>query len=442
MLKIPQSLLKTQRFSIPRLQRQATHTRFLYIYSKAEQPGVVIREKKPTQLNYRAAFCTTASEYNFLSFQPSWSQSDVRIIHTDLSENLVAVTWDDGNKNRYPLIYLRDICPCPSCVHPDFQQRISDVLVTCGLDYSSTAVNVLQDGNILEITWSDNHVSRFESHWLRDRQLRDEQDETNESNGLVKKGVITWSREMASKIPAVKHQQAMTDDWELLKMLDYLVCYGFVIVKNGPTKEGEFMNLVGRVGHTISSFCGNPWKLPSSLSNTKLYNTTKELPFHNDMHFVQSVPGIQFFHCLKQASTGGESRLLDGFQVAIELKRKDPEAFRILTDCYVVNYEDDCEVHGDLITRPKKPSIWLDYDGTLKAVLIHETSRDLWHGTTVQNTECFIRAYGKLTELTRDPRFPVEFKLHPGETVIFDNFRLMHTRRGYPQDEERFFEGN
>ena len=100
------------------------------------------------------------------------------------------------------------------------------------------------------------HYDRFESHWLRDRQLRDEQDETNESNGLVKKGVITWGREMASKIPTVKHQQAMTDDWELLKMLDYLVCYGFVVVKNGPTKEGEFMNLVGRVGHTISSFCG------------------------------------------------------------------------------------------------------------------------------------------------------------------------------------------
>jgi len=84
----------------------------------------------------------------------------VRIIHTYLSENLVAVTWDDGNKNRYPLIYLRDICPCPSCVHPDFQQRISDVLVTCDLDYSSTAVNVSHDGKILEINWSDNHVSR------------------------------------------------------------------------------------------------------------------------------------------------------------------------------------------------------------------------------------------------------------------------------------------
>jgi len=84
----------------------------------------------------------------------------------------------------------------------------------------------------------------------------------------------------------------------------------------------------------------------------------------------------------------------------------------------------------------------LDYDGTLKAVLMSETSRDLWHSTTVQDTASFIRAYGKLIELIRDPRFPIEFKLHPGETMILDNLRLMHSRRGYPQDEERFFEGN
>ena len=92
---------------------------------------------------------------------------------------------------------------------------------------------------------------------MRDRQLRDERDETNENDGLVKKGVITWDSEMStSNIPKVEYQQALTDDWELLKMLDYLVCYGFVVVQNGPTEEGEFMNLVGRVGHTISTFSG------------------------------------------------------------------------------------------------------------------------------------------------------------------------------------------
>lgn len=86
-------------------------------------------------------------------------------------------------------------------------------------------------------------------------------------------------------------------------------------------------------------------------------------------------------------------------------------------------------------------SLRLDYDGTLKHVLLHETSRDFWHTTTVQNTESFIRAYGKLTELTRDPRFSIEFKLYPGEMTVFDNHRLMHSRRGYPKNERRLFEG-
>lgn len=91
---------------------------------------------------------------------------------------------------------------------------------------------------------------------MRDRALRDEQDETNKSNGLVKKGLITWGSEMSSKIPEVDYQQAVTDDWELLKMLDYLACYGFVVVKNGPTEEGKFMDLVERVGYTMSTQTG------------------------------------------------------------------------------------------------------------------------------------------------------------------------------------------
>ena len=44
---------------------------------------------------------------------------------------------------------------------------------------------------------------------------------------------------------------------------------------------------------TIYSYYRNPWKLPSPLSNQKLYNTTMDLPFHNDRHFVQSVPGVR-----------------------------------------------------------------------------------------------------------------------------------------------------
>ena len=162
MLRISKTLLKTQPLYFPRLQGQATYARPLYTIAKQRQPGDISGGKNsaPQLKSHRAAFCSRASKHSFLSFQQSWSQSAVKILGTDVSENIVYVTWEDDNKNQYPLIYLRDICQCPSCVHPDFKHRISDVLATCGLDYSSTATNVSQDGKVLEIIWSDNHVSR------------------------------------------------------------------------------------------------------------------------------------------------------------------------------------------------------------------------------------------------------------------------------------------
>lgn len=162
MLKVSKTLLKTQPLYFPRLQGQSTNARPLYTMTKQRQPGDSSGGKNsaPQLKSPRAAFCSRASKRSFLSFQQSWSQSAMKILGTDVSENIVDVTWEDGNKNQYPLIYLRDICQCPSCVHPDFKHRISDVLATCGLDYSFTALNVSQDGKVLEITWSDNHISR------------------------------------------------------------------------------------------------------------------------------------------------------------------------------------------------------------------------------------------------------------------------------------------
>lgn len=102
----------------------------------------------------------TATEHNFVSFQQDSLVSDIKIMETNVVNNIVDVKWNDGSKSLYPLIYLRDICSCSSCCHPDFHQRISDVLVTCKLDYGPTALNVTQDGKTLQINWSDGHISK------------------------------------------------------------------------------------------------------------------------------------------------------------------------------------------------------------------------------------------------------------------------------------------
>ena len=61
---------------------------------------------------------------------------------------------------------------------------------------------------------------------------------------------------MSSNLPTVEYEQVVTSDWELLKMLDYLVCYGFAVVKNGPGKENNVTEIADRVGHTMRTFAG------------------------------------------------------------------------------------------------------------------------------------------------------------------------------------------
>lgn len=40
---------------------------------------------------------------------------------------------------------------------------------------------------------------------------------------------------------------------------------------------------------------------------------------------------VQVLHCIKQASEGGESMMVDGFHVAQQLQKEDPEAYKTLT---------------------------------------------------------------------------------------------------------------
>lgn len=44
---------------------------------------------------------------------------------------------------------------------------------------------------------------------------------------------------------------------------------------------------------------------------------------------------MQFLHCINQAKEGGESEVVDGFHMAEQLQREDPEAFQTLTSLRV-----------------------------------------------------------------------------------------------------------
>jgi len=139
------------------------------------------------------------------------------------------------------------------------------------------------------------------------------------------------------------------------------------------------------------------------------------------------VPQLQLLHCLAQASEGGESVVVDGFNAAERLRRESPEDFELLTRHAVpFRYVEE----GTVDLQAKAPLIELDSEGGLYAVRYNNRSAaplDLPEETVIP----FYRAYRRFGRLLHDPQATAGFRLGAGDLFIVDNRRVLHGRRGF-----------
>ena len=155
------------------------------------------------------------------------------------------------------------------------------------------------------------------------------------------------------------------------------------------------------------------------------------LQHHTDFTYCDKVPDVALFHCIQNATEGGDSLWLDGFAVAEQLRREDPAAFQLLSDVPVAHQ--DITDKWDL--QATFPTFTLGRDGRLERVVFNERTRDSWrqwrqdgHSAVSATSPAFYAALRKYELLVGDPRFSVTTPLQPGELVLFDNRRIMHSR--------------
>ena len=113
------------------------------------------------------------------------------------SDGTLHVTWNDNRVNRYPFVFLRDICRCPECFHESSSQRSFDTVGQLRMNIQPKRVEILQSGKQIAVTWPDEHVSVFDSEWLHSRRLaeKSQEAEAKEDPTLNKAGVIFWNAE-------------------------------------------------------------------------------------------------------------------------------------------------------------------------------------------------------------------------------------------------------
>ncbi|MGH6895094.1 MAG: TauD/TfdA family dioxygenase [Geminicoccaceae bacterium] len=352
--------------------------------------------------------------------------NDRRIVGATKGPGAVRVAWDDGEVADFHPLWLRAECACLECRSRVTLERTFDHF-GLPLDLDATAVEATGEG-ALRLVWSHGgHVSLFDPGWLWSR-ARPQADAV---------APAPWGVDLAGKLPIFEHGAIMADDRALHAWLVALRDVGLALLHGVPLAAGEVERVARRISLPRDTNFGAIFDVitkPDANSNAYM---TIELPGHVDLPSREYQPGFQFFHCLDNQATGGESTYVDGFALAEHLRREDRESFRLLCDTPIgFRFYDRV---SDYVWRA--PVIGLGPKGEVREIRFNP-----WLTEPLDVApKRFAAVYGALRrfdDLTRDPRFQVRIRLAAGMMSAFDNRRVLHGRAAFDErGGRRHFQG-
>ena len=342
------------------------------------------------------------------------------------------VTWSDGRISPFHHLWLRDNCPCPVCVFPVTREQMFEI-ADAPDDLQLLGASI-EEAGALQLGWSDGHASLFDPGWLRahayDPMSRDER-------ASQRARPHVWRSEMNEQLARFDYKEVMTSDRALADWLRALRDHGLTQIHNAPTAQGSLDGLARRVAFIRESSFGVMFEVKSKVDADSNAYTAFNLPLHTDLPTRELQPGVQFLYCLRNDALGGESRFVDGFAVAEELRRLAPDSFDLLTRTGV-EFRNKSARHD---YRYKAPIIALSEDGSYREIRIANFLRAPFD-VAPELMPQFYEAYGLFIRLTRAPHLQVTRRLEAGQVWVFDNRRVLHARDAFdPTSGDRHFQG-
>lgn len=206
---------------------------------------------------------------------------------------------------------------------------------------------------------------------------------------------------------------------------------GFGMLRRVPVADGEVARVAELFGHVRVTNYGRFFDVRSIAEPSNLANTSLGLAAHTDNPYRDPVPSLQLLHCLQSSISGGENLLVDGFQVAAEVRAALPAGFALLSSRPVsFAYLDDTTE-----LRASAPLVELLPDGSVRAVRCNSRSMQpsaLPHDDLqADDLTAWYDAYLLFTRLLTEPRLQYRLRLDPGDLFIVDNRRVLHGRTAF-----------
>lgn len=350
--------------------------------------------------------------------------------------HLLKILWQDGAESFYPAVWLRDNCQCSDCYLDSAKAR---KLLLEALDVNISIEDLSFDRKKVYITWPNEHYSEFEANWLKKRCFS-QQSRARLQGELFLPECQYWGSEL--QLPTLNFEDVLKDDEHAYKWLSSLKKVGIVRLTGASDKRGEVTKLGKRIGFLYLTFYGHTWQVQDKIDANNVAYTTGKLSFHTDYPALHHPPGVQLLHCIKQTVTGGDSEIVDGFNVCQKLKEKNPEAFQILTSTFV-DFTDIGVDYCDFSVQSKHKIIELDDKGQVIRINFNNATRDTVFDVPIEKVQPFYAALKEFVDLMNSKEYKYSFKMNPGDVITFDNWRLLHGRRSYEAGTEisRHLEG-
>ncbi len=334
----------------------------------------------------------------------------------EVRPDALLATWSKTGRVAYPTLWLRD--NCPSAFHPQTEERVLDLLT---LDSEPVLLNAERAGETVVLSYADGHVSHVPMALLSaHRPGRTAADPAAIQPRL-------WRDDLTpGAVPRYAAAQILESDCALRAWMQDTAAYGLSIVDRLDDRVDAGIEVACKIGFLRETNFGMTFEVVSKPDPNNLAYTAVTLPLHTDLPNQEVPPGFQFLHCLANEAIGGGSLFADGFALAEDLRARDPEAFRLLSEIAIPFRFHD----RDADIRTHAPVITLGRDGAISEIR--------WNAHIAATFDmpadimpAYYRAYRAFMAMTRDPTYQLTFKLAAGEMIVFDNRRVLHGREAF-----------
>lgn len=109
-----------------------------------------------------------------------------------------------------------------------------------------------------------------------------------------------------------------------------LLRFGVAFIENVPANSLSTELAIRRLFPVQKTLFGEMWGLEQAKVHSDSAYSNQPLSAHNDNTYFNDAAGLQVFHCIENAQSGGESLLVDGFRALKDLQTKHQEAYQQL----------------------------------------------------------------------------------------------------------------